>query len=253
MVLHAVCVMSNHHHLVVTDPHGVLPEFLRELHRSTAKALNASQGQWENLWAAEPCSAVVLADDQDILDKIAYTAVNPVAAGLVEQPEQWPGLCVWQPGRTVVERPHVYFADDGPCPAQLTLQVHPPVLRDTSEEGRDYWESRLDAVMRSKIAEAHRKVHAAGRSFLGRAAVLAESFVKRAKSFEPKRVLVPTIAAKDPNARRVLTGLQKAFRMAHRAALRAWRDGLRDVVFPFGTWGMRVFHSAFTAPAPLSG
>jgi hypothetical protein len=40
-------VMSNHHHLVVTDRRGALPDFLRELHRLTAKAINASQGQWK--------------------------------------------------------------------------------------------------------------------------------------------------------------------------------------------------------------
>jgi REP element-mobilizing transposase RayT len=54
--LHAACAMSNHHHLVVTDPNGLLPDFLRELHRLTAKAINAVQGQWENLWAATPCN-----------------------------------------------------------------------------------------------------------------------------------------------------------------------------------------------------
>ncbi len=69
VVVHATCVMSNHHHMVVTDMHGVLPNFLRELHRLTAKAMNASQGQWENLWAAEPCNVVRLVTDQDIEDK----------------------------------------------------------------------------------------------------------------------------------------------------------------------------------------
>jgi hypothetical protein len=39
-------VMSNHHHMVVSDPNGVLPDFLREFHRTMAKAINASQGQW---------------------------------------------------------------------------------------------------------------------------------------------------------------------------------------------------------------
>src|ERR1700722_14996170 len=77
--LHAACVMSNHHHLVVTDPRGVLPDFLRELHRLTAKAMNAFQGQWENLWAAEPASVVRLVTDGDVEEKIAYVAANPVA------------------------------------------------------------------------------------------------------------------------------------------------------------------------------
>ncbi len=49
VLIHAACVMSNHHHLVVTDVRGVLPDFLRELHRLSAKALNALHGEWENL------------------------------------------------------------------------------------------------------------------------------------------------------------------------------------------------------------
>ena len=78
VVVHAACVMSNHHHLVVTDVKGVLPDFLRELHRSTAKALNASQGQWENLWSAEQTSAVELGSDDDIIERMAYVVANPV-------------------------------------------------------------------------------------------------------------------------------------------------------------------------------
>ncbi len=74
--LHAACVMSNHHHLVVTDPRGVLPDFLRELHRLTAKVMNALQGQWENLWAAEPCNVVRL------VTMGASISVHPVALRL---------------------------------------------------------------------------------------------------------------------------------------------------------------------------
>ena len=53
VVIHAVCVMSNHHHIVLTDVHGALPDFARELHRTVAKAINAAQGQCENLWSVE--------------------------------------------------------------------------------------------------------------------------------------------------------------------------------------------------------
>jgi len=91
VVTHAFVVMSNHHHLVISDPDGVLPEFLRELHRLTAKALNASQGQWENLWFAEKASAVRLPTLRDVVDKIAYCAANPVAAALVDAPRQMAG------------------------------------------------------------------------------------------------------------------------------------------------------------------
>jgi hypothetical protein len=54
VVLHACCVMSNHDHLVVTDTRGVLPAFLRELHRLTAKAMSASLGPRPNRAEAWP-------------------------------------------------------------------------------------------------------------------------------------------------------------------------------------------------------
>jgi REP element-mobilizing transposase RayT len=247
VVLHAACFMSNHHHLVVTDPRGELPIFLRELHRLTAKAMNACQGQWENLWSAEPCSAVRLADDDDVIDKIAYVAVNPVAAGLVEEPEQWPGLSMWTEGVVNLGQPAAYFRAGGDCPERVSLRVTAPSVRKPG------WTRRVQSAVAVKVAEAHRKIRAAGRAFVGRAAVLAQSFVERAKSFEPKRVAAPTVAAKNPKARRALLAIQKAFRVAYRQALDAWKAGARESVFPFGTWWMRVHHGAPTAPHPATG
>jgi putative transposase len=243
IVVHAACFMSNHHHLVVTDPRGELPNFLRELHRFAAKAMNAAQGQWENLWSAEPCSAVRLADDFDVVDKIAYVAVNPVAAGLVEKPEQWPGLSLWRPGTVKVRRPGGYFRQGG-CPDAVTLRTQTPASVSGQRWSASQWEQHLHDAIARKVAKAHWNARAAGRTFLGRAAVLAQSFAKRARSFEPRRVLVPTVAAKDPHARRLLRGIQKAFRIAYREALEAWKAGTRDVIFPTGTWWMRVHHAA---------
>jgi hypothetical protein len=36
----------------------------------------------------------------------------------------------------------------------------------------------------------------------------------------------------------------RAFRASYRAALERWRAGIRDAVFPAGTWWMRAFHGA---------
>ena len=252
VLLHAACFMSDHHHLVVGDPRGELPNFLRELHRFAAKALNAAQGQWENLWSAEPCSAVRLADDFDVVDKIAYVAANPVAAGLVAHPEQWPGLSIWRPGVVKVARPQGYFRAGG-CPDDVTLQVELPKSVSERAWGPSLWARHIRDALAAKVAKAHWTMRAAGREFMGRAAVLAQSFAKRAVSFEPKRVLVPTVAAKDPNARRLLLGLHKAFRIAYRRALDAWRAGERLTVFPVGTWWMRVHHRVACEVGPHTG
>src|SRR3970282_1245154 len=51
--VHSYCFLSNHYHLVCTDPRGVLPEFLRYFNEFTTRALNASYGRWEALWAID--------------------------------------------------------------------------------------------------------------------------------------------------------------------------------------------------------
>jgi REP element-mobilizing transposase RayT len=252
VVLHAACFMSNHHHVVVTDVRGELPNFLRELHRFSAKALNALQGQWDNLWSAEPCSAVRLADDFDVVDKIAYVAANPVAAGLVPQPDHWPGLSAWRPGVVEIDRPGGYFRT-GDCPQLVSLRVDLPHSLGPRAWSSGRWAHQIRDAVATKVAQAHWKMRAAGREFLGRAAVLAQSFAKRANSFEPRRALVPTTAAKDPNARRFLLALQKAFRVAYQLALQAWTAGDRSVIFPAGTWWMRVHHGARCQAEPPAG
>jgi REP element-mobilizing transposase RayT len=244
VVLHAACVMSNHHHLVVTDARGVLPDFLREFHRLTAKAMNASQGQWENLWAAEPCSVVRLVTDRDVEDKIAYVVANPVAAGLVKQPEQWPGVLAWGESLQRVVRPASYFREDGTCPDALVLLFERPQSLDGRPAGQREWRERAARTIASKVAEAHRKLSDAGRAFLGRAAVLAVSFIQRARTYEERFGVIPTFAAKAQSVRDALGRVERYFRSRYRKALAQWRAGVRDVAFPAGTWWMVVVHGA---------
>src|SRR5512137_1686654 len=116
--LHAYCVLSNHWHCVLTDPHGRLPEFQRDLGSTVARALNAGHGRWESFWAPGSYSAVALQSAEDVLDKMAYVLANPVVAGLVRRGAEWPGL--WSaPSRIgararLVKRPDHYFRKDGP-------------------------------------------------------------------------------------------------------------------------------------------
>ena len=239
--------MSNHHHVVVTDALGVLPDFLRELHRLTAKAMNASQGQWENLWAAEPCNAVRLVTDEDVEDKIAYVAANPVAAGLVKQPDQWPGVLEWGERSIRVARPTSYFLPEGTCPPELTLTIERPRSLDGRPVAPHEWRERVARAIALKVTAAHRAVHEAGREFVGRAGVLAVSFIQRARSYEARFGVIPTFAAKARSVRDTLRRVERYFRARYRKALEQWRDGVREVEFPPGTWGMVVVHGVVVA------
>jgi hypothetical protein len=101
----------------------------------------------------------------------------------------------------------------------------------------------------AKVAEAHEKLFAAGRQFLGRAAVLAVSFVQRAQGYESRFGVIPTFAAKAWSVRVELARVERYFRKQHRQALVQWRQGVRHVLFPAGTWAMAVMHGA-VAKAP---
>jgi putative transposase len=89
VLLHAVCTMSNHIHMVVTDPDDHLPEFMRWFNEIVAKAMNASLGRWENFWAPGSYSAIRLETAEDIQKWIVYTLTNPARAGIGKSAE-WP-------------------------------------------------------------------------------------------------------------------------------------------------------------------
>jgi REP element-mobilizing transposase RayT len=250
VVIHAACVMSNHHHIVLTDVCGTLPNFARELHRTVAKALNAAQGQWENLWSAEHYHSLELAADEDVIDKIAYVAANPTEARLVESPDKWPGVMLLPEGevRTLaIRRPGKYFTNDSVFPETVTLQVAPIAARQHSnaELAR-----RVAVAIEHAVARARDALVAAFETFLGREAVLGQSFQDRAESFEPKRGPIPQVRARNRTLLRAILLMYASFRATYRKALEAWRGGDRSVVFPFGTWAMGLVHGAAVAAGP---
>ena len=65
VLVHAFCVLSNHFHLVVTDPDARLPAFGQYLDALVARAVNASLGRWESFWAPSSYSAVALQSPAD--------------------------------------------------------------------------------------------------------------------------------------------------------------------------------------------
>ncbi|HSN89827.1 MAG TPA: hypothetical protein VLS93_01250, partial [Anaeromyxobacteraceae bacterium] len=130
ILVHAFCVLSNHVHLVVTDPNARLPAFQQFLDALVARALNAYLGRWEAFWAPDSYSAVTLVLPDDVVEKAAYTLANPVEAGLVRSGDLWPGL--WSAPERVggeafeVRRPKHFFDEKGQLPEKARLKLTPP-------------------------------------------------------------------------------------------------------------------------------
>jgi REP element-mobilizing transposase RayT len=243
--VHAYCVLSNHYHLVVTDPLAQLPGFQLYLDGIVARAVNALLGRDEALWGPNSFSAVTLVAPRDVVDKAAYTLANPVAAGLVRAARRWPGL--WSSPEAVgaggvqVRRPNHFFDPEGGLPEAVAFQLSTPPGFPSAEAFRE----QLTTALAEREAEA--KKTASG--FLGVARVMAQRATARPRSPEPRRQLNPRVAAKDKWKRIEALGRLVSFLTSYRSALRAWREGRDGVLFPVGTYLMRVMHGAACAGA----
>jgi REP element-mobilizing transposase RayT len=250
--VHAYCVMSNHAHLVLTDPEARLPAFNQFLDSLVGRSMNALLSRRENFWAPSSYSAVVLCGTSDVLDKIAYVLANPVAAGLVRRGRAWPGL--WSAptqmdGRPIeFERPSRFFREKGATalPARSALRL---VLPPGFDSPWLFQRAVSDALeVREETAALDLASH--GRGFLGLRRVLAQRVSARPPLPEPLRHLNPRIACGDKWRRIQALGLLVDFLQAYRQAWSAWRAGLPGVLFPPGTYLMRLYHRApCAAPA----
>ena len=248
VLLHAVCVMSNHWHGVLSDPFARLPEFLEHFHRLFAKAQNASLGRWENLWSSDKTSVVLLVSDEDVLEKMAYTMANPTAAGLVRAPREWPGVITTRMGeRATVDMPDVFFDPEGSLPGSLNLELSRPPIYPQLDENT--LARHLATAVERHVRVARQAVARQGRKFLGAKAVLRQEFSAAPKTAEPRRNPNPRIAAAHAPARVQAIRNLTAFLRHYRVAWHAWRAGKREQLFPAGTYALRVHARVACAPA----
>lgn len=243
--LHAFCVLSNHYHLVVTDPKAMLPLFHQYLDGLVARALNAVYGRRDYFWTSGSYNAVALVDEGAIVDKVAYTLANPVTARLVQAARQWHGL--WSPpewieeGRRRVARPSVFFDPEGDLPESVDLEITAPSGFESAAAFR--------AQVEGALSEREERARQEGGGFLGLLKLRRQRPTDRPRKEEAPRTLRPRVAARSGWKRVEALAALKAFVSAHLEALTAWRAGQREVLFPVGTYMMRVLHCVECAGA----
>ena len=243
--IHAFAFLSNHHHLIITDPDGRLPLFCQNFHGLVARALNCHQGRWEYLWAPGSYSAVHLESAEDLLDKLEYLYVNPVSAGLVRRSTDWPGL-ISTPGDLasklkVGTRPSFFFSERTGCPRKIKMKlVYPRILEGREENVIEALERRI-TIRETLIGD---RMINEGRQFLGPDGVRAQSPFEFPKTSEPRRQLSPHLAARDVWRRIEALGQLVSFRQAYSSCRERFFNGDRDVEFPLGSYGPRVLYGA---------
>ena len=242
--------MSNHHHTGIYDPAGNYPAFLEHFHKLFAKCQNALRGRWENFWASEQTSVVRLVDPNDILDKMTYALTNPVKDGLVERAHHWPGVTslayLVNSTSLVASRPKHFFRENGSMPDAVTLSFTRPKGLEhlTAAE----FASLITERIREREEKAVHERRRTGTPILGRRAVLKQRWSDRPTTREPRRGLDPRVAARSMWSRIEALLRNKTFRDAYAAARTSFQQGVRDVLFPAGTYWLRRFANAVCAP-----
>jgi putative transposase len=244
--------MGNHHHTGIYDPEGNYPAFLEHFHKLFAKCQNAWRGRWENFWSSEQTSVVRLVEEGDVLDKMTYALTNPVKDRLVERAHHWPGVTSLEPtlrgSRLYASRPKHFFRHDGTMPETVTLTFRRPKGLEylSAAEFAALVAERVRHVEETVLAERRRT----GARVLGRRGVLGQKWSDRPRSQEPRRGLNPRVAARSKWSRIEALVRNNAFRDAYAAARAAFIAGVRDVLFPPGTYWLRRFACAMCAPVP---
>ena len=232
--------MSTHEHLIVTDPDGNLPLFLRSFHRQVALGTKVLR-RWEGpVWAQQKTSEVRLLTPQAILQNLAYLMADPVAAGLVRYAKDWPGVNVRPQdlGRLVLRAqcPEGYYdADNAQWPGSVELQLSLPRALTKRYARQDIVATVADEL-RLQERNARQDLKAKKYFVMGAKRVQQCSPFRRAKSLEKWVSRNPTFAVgrKQKKAFFNAVDVLRGFRRAYREALQLWRTGVRDIAFPQG-------------------
>ena len=87
--LHAFCQLTNHVHLLIQTPKPTLSRGMQFLFGQYVAEFNTRHGRRGHLVQGR-YKTVLVETQEHFLECLRYFAMNPVAAGLCDRPEDWP-------------------------------------------------------------------------------------------------------------------------------------------------------------------
>jgi len=96
---YAWCLMDNHYHLLVQTPDGNLSKGMRQLNGVYTQVSNRRHERAGHLFQGR-FKAILVDSDAYLLELARYVVLNPVRAGMVKRPGDWP----WSSYRATVGR-----------------------------------------------------------------------------------------------------------------------------------------------------
>ena len=241
VALHAIVMLSNHLHYVITAPEQVISDFMADLHREIARAVNKRFDRSGAMFEDDDPSRVETVGERGAVDKVLYTVMNPVKAGLVSRAELWPGMR-WLPGmRELTAKRPVSGYDAEMWPDEVTMYFTPPPAWAGTE---DQWHEEIARLVAAEEDALRKERIRTGRAVLGAQLVMQQDPFESPKTKPPKSDINPMLATggDGPLMKRLIAEL-KAWRRAYRDALERWKQD-KSISFPVGTYWMVVHHGA---------
>lgn len=87
-ICHAYCLMDNHYHLIIETPEGNLSLGMRQLNGVYTQARNRRYKKTGHLFQGR-YKAILIQKETHLLEVCRYVVLNPVRAGMVEEPQGW--------------------------------------------------------------------------------------------------------------------------------------------------------------------
>lgn len=187
--IHGGVLMSNHLHLVVFDRDAERTDLLNRLYSVLARAINRlreRKGRLFDLPSHKDKRAIL--DPEGALRALVYLICNPVQAGVVEWPHEWPGsLGDWRQILTVpiaVTKPLQFFSQrssaEGGMPDEVCYYLTKLPCFEHLED------AEYEALIRERVEEECLRIHAErGAPVLGVPAALSHPVHHRPE--EPDR------------------------------------------------------------------
>lgn len=248
---HAGIQMSDHHHADTTDVYGNLPAFKTSFHANLARGLNAKRGRFGQFWNGEgSCDTCTPTDDQTLED-LVYTEVNPVKVGAVKWASRWPGFTShgWRFGETrTFKRPDWYYDPDNPKnPPEVTItRVRPNIFPALTD---DELYDMLMARVRERELAIQAQMRREGVRFQSERKLAKLHWNRRTTSWEERFKNKPKVAASCRWKKLVQLQRNRAWEREYAECEEARRRG-ENPVYPAGTYWLRLHVGVPVAQSP---
>lgn len=241
-------LMATHHHTEVGDRFGDLPDFVRDLHRESSKALSAfmeAEGYEApgGVWDARKCHLMRLEGAATQLGHIVYSRNNSVTAGLVADAREWPMITPLD-GSPRVKKPPFYFGELAPSEVVVASEL-PSELR-VAFGGRERARREIETLQRAqRVAGTPRGLAAVSR---------LEPWDEPHTAREVAAAATPTFAFHGHGPEADLARTERSlevvrFRRERRVVVVLKQAGATQLVWPHGTWNPVRSDGAAMAPA----